>query len=311
MGVPTCAQLLPGRGRPGQGRRLRFAGVGGQDVYNPTAPFELDGERLLAARVEARDTEVSQIVFFAAGSDGVWRPRPGAPVFERMQDPCVAFVGGQLVLGGVEIEIEPGGRISGWSMPFFRGQGLEDLRFFGRGPAGMKDIRLVELDEGRVGVATRPQGEKGGRGTIGWTELAGLDELTPEKLQAAPLIDGQFEPFEWGGANELHRLSDGAVGVLGHIACFGPGRPPTKHYYPMAFCLEPGTAAVSPLRILATRADFPAAAAKRPELEDVVFSSGLLRRPAGRADLYAGLGDAAVACLDIEDPFVGLGVDAG
>ena len=305
MGATTCAGLLPRRGRPGAGRRLRFAGVPGRDVYNPTAPFEFGGERLLAARVEARDSEVSQTVFFVAGPDGVWRPRPGAPVFERLQDPCAAFVGGELVLGGVEIELGPGDCIRGWSMPFFRGRRLEDLARFARGPAGMKDIRLLELDGGRIGVAPRPQGEKGGRGTIGWAEFERLEDLNPEGMQDAPLIEGQFAPGEWGGANQLHRLEDGSVGVLGHIACFGPGRPPSKHYYPMAFRLQPDGGAVSPLRVLATRADFPDAPAKRPELGDVVFSAGLVRRRGGRADLYAGLGDAAVARVEIEDPFIG------
>jgi hypothetical protein len=304
MGVQTCAELLRHSRECGESNKLRFAQVGDRDVYNPTAPFSFGGERLLAARVEARHTEISETVFFSEAEDGVWHPHPGAPVWTNLQDPCVAFFGDELVLGGVELDMGPGGKINGWSMPFFRGRHLEELRCFARGPRGMKDIRLVDLGRDGVGVATRPQGKKGGRGTVGWVVLDRLEDLTPQVLDDAPLLTGQFVPEEWGGANQLHLLKDGGVGVLGHIACFGSGTPPSKHYYPMVFRLDPATAQVSPMRILATRADFPPGPAKRAELADVVFSGGLVRLPDGRAELYAGLGDAEIARLEVDDPFI-------
>ena len=44
-----------------------------------------------------------------------------------------------------------------------------------------------------------------------------LDELTARAIDAAPLLAGQFLSEEWGGANELHLLTDERLGVLGHI----------------------------------------------------------------------------------------------
>ncbi len=41
-----------------------FQGVEGYDVYNPTAPFSYQGKTMICARVEKRDSEVSQAVFF-------------------------------------------------------------------------------------------------------------------------------------------------------------------------------------------------------------------------------------------------------
>ncbi|MBI2363202.1 MAG: DUF1861 family protein, partial [Elusimicrobia bacterium] len=85
-------------------QKVRFAGVGDRDVYNPTAPFETEfrGKKVsvLAARVEPRESEASEVVFFRE-SRGAWRPLPGAPVL-GLQDPFVTKVGGELVVGGVE-----------------------------------------------------------------------------------------------------------------------------------------------------------------------------------------------------------------
>ena len=36
------------------------------------------------------------------------------------------------------------------------------------GPPKMKDIRFLQLLDGRILVLTRPQGERGGRGRIGF-----------------------------------------------------------------------------------------------------------------------------------------------
>ena len=45
-----------------------------------------------------------------------------------------------------------------WRTRFYRGQ-HQNLVPFAQGPDGMKDIRLVELPDGDIGVFTRPQGE--------------------------------------------------------------------------------------------------------------------------------------------------------
>jgi hypothetical protein len=178
------------------------------------------------------------------------------------------------------------------------------LKPFFKGPDGMKDIRLVELQDGSVGVFTRPQGAKGGRGKIGFARVVSLDALTEAVIDDAPLLEGQFAEGEWGGVNEAHLLQDGRIGVLGHTACFDEAG--DRHYYPMAFLFDPRDASFTEMNIIAERSRFLPGPSKRPDLQDVVFSGGLVRRENGSATLYAGISDADAQTLSIDDPFAGL-----
>ncbi|WP_445613210.1 MTP-1 family protein [Geobacillus sp. YF-1] len=287
--------------QPFEPQKLRFAGVGDRDVYNISAPFADDGELVIAGRVESRDSEQSEVYFFVE-RDGVWIPREGAPVF-ALQDPFVARIHGQLVFGGVETFLHPVFRGEYcWRTVFYRGPNIRGLKPFAQGPDGMKDIRLVELKDGSIGVFTRPQGEKGGRGKIGFTRIVSLDDLTPDVIEAAPLLDAQFTDEEWGGVNEAHLLANGLVGALGHIACFDEHG--NRHYYPMVFVLNPETMERSELELLALRSHFLDGPAKRPDLTNVVFSGGLIRKGDGTAELYAGVGDAEAQKISLIDPFV-------
>ncbi|MBI5596150.1 MAG: DUF1861 family protein, partial [Elusimicrobia bacterium] len=284
--------------------RLRFSGVGGRDVYTPTAPFtaRLRGRKaaVLAARVEARSSESSETMFFEEVR-GRWRPLAGAPVF-KLQDPFLTLVGRELVLGGVETFPKPDGGL-GYRTVFYRGRDLARLKPFARGPDGMKDIRLLALPGGKLLVLTRPQGAVGGRGKVGAVVLGGLADLGPAALARAALFTDLFGPEEWGGANELHRLKNGWVGVLGHVARFDEDG--NRHYAPMAFAFDPATGRRTPPKVLLTRAQLPPGASKRPDLTDVLFSGGLVRRPDGTAELYLGAGDAEVYRVTLPDPFLG------
>jgi hypothetical protein len=282
--------------------KLRFAGVGTRDVYNITAPFTCGDVRVIAARVEEREVEHADTMFFAEHPDGIWRPPPGALVLRGLQDPCIARIAGEWVVGGVRFPARLADGGTGWRMEFYRGRALAGLKHFLDGPDRMKDIRLVELAGGRVGVFTRPQGARGGRGKIGFYIANDPASINAPDIAAAPLLEDQCVETEWVGANEAHLLPDGTLGVLGHIACFdGEGR---RHYYPMTFRLDPVTRRTTPVRIIARRDHFPACASKRPDLGDVVFSGGLLRRPDGTARLYSGLSDMEAGWLDLPDPFV-------
>lgn len=282
------------------GTLLHFRDVGNRDVYNITAPFALNGEVLLAGRVEHRDNELSEIIFFRQdGQD--WIPRYSSPDFAHLQDPCIAFVGGELILGGVRYPVNVPGFGATWIMEFYRGRTLGTLQKFLVGPGSMKDIRFCDLPGGRVGVFSRPQGPRGGRGTIGFAVADSLDAVDAASIDRAPLLEGQFAPGEWGGANEAHLLPDGSIGVLGHIAQWNASG--DRHYYPMSFMLNPRTLATTTPTIIAERSCFPLAPAKRADLQDVVFSGGLVRHRDGGATLYAGLGDAAAGSVNIRDPF--------
>jgi Protein of unknown function (DUF1861) len=299
----TCAELVEiylEKAQPVNPEKLTFTGVGDRDVYNITAPFKDEGELVIAGRVEARDTEHSEVYFFV-NRDGVWTPREGAPVFE-LQDPFVTRIGGELVLGGVEIFPHPTNEGAlGWRTVFYKGSTIENLKLLFKGPDGMKDLRLAELKDGSVTVLTRPQGEKGGRGKIGFARISSLEELTLDVIEEAPLLEGQFAEGEWGGANELHILNNGRIGVLGHIASFDEEG--SRHYYPMVFSLNPETGEHTEIQLIAIRDDFLAGASKRPDLVDVVFSGGLVRKEDETAEFYAGISDAEAHRITIQDPF--------
>ncbi|OAB40123.1 MTP-1 family protein [Paenibacillus glacialis] len=303
----TCATLLREYQQSNKTVRnpekLTFMGVGDKDVYNITAPFEDEGEQVIAGRVESRDSEHSEIVFFVE-RDGAWIPREGAPIL-TLQDPFYTKIAGELVLGGVQIYPHPNPTkesIFSWRTVFYKGARIAELKPFFTGPSGMKDLRLVELIDGSIGVLTRPQGEKGGRGKIGFTRISSLKDLTPEVIEEAPLLEGQFIEEEWGGGNEIHLLNNGLLGILGHIACFDTEL--DRHYYSMVFVLDPETREFSDIRLIAVRAEFVPGVSKRPDLRDVVFSGGLVRNLDGTANLYVGLSDAEAHRLTMADPFI-------
>jgi hypothetical protein len=280
---------------------LKFTGMGKYDVYNITAPFRSDGQWIIAARVESRSSEISTAMFFQRGGRS-WSPVDFAPRFPGLQDPCICRIGAELVLGAVRFPVGLQDGSHSWRMEFYRGKTIQTLEKFFVGPEGMKDIRLCGLQDSRVAVLSRPQGDTGGLGKIGFRILESLDDLTADAVQRAPVFNNQFKGDEWGGANEVHLLANGLLGVLGHVACFDVHK--NRHYYPMTFALDPQTGVAGPINIIATRALFPAGPAKRLDLTDVVFTGGLIRHWDGTADLFAGLSDASAGFIRIPDPFL-------
>lgn len=86
----TCQTLLKEyRSKPStvsyKEKIVFFQGMGEKDVYNITAPFEDQGELVIAGRVESRDSEHSQIMFFFVQRGGQWAVREDAPVLQ-LQD---------------------------------------------------------------------------------------------------------------------------------------------------------------------------------------------------------------------------------
>jgi len=301
----ACSQLLmefSDRDEKQRETRLPIRAPKGNDwdVYNSSAPFEWEGEQLLLGRVEQRCSEDSTVVFFHK-VDNVWVPDTSYPEL-HLQDPFHTVIDEELIVGGVETFDNPEkpGFLS-YRTVFCKMDGKKPVRF-AQGPEHMKDIRIFELSEGRILAFTRPQGSLGGRGMIGWKILSSLDELTPENLSQATLIVDQFIPEEWGGANEMHDLKNGLIGVLSHIGRFDESG--NRHYYSSCFCFDPETGAHSPMQLLAIRNNFQDGACKRPDLSDVVFSGGLIRNANGTISLYCGVGDAESHCIVTKDPFI-------
>jgi len=279
-------------------------------VYNPSEPIEVGASyRLLPVRVEPKESEFSQVVFFEKNGS-VWEPALGLPRFD-LQDPFyIENIDGEHIFGGVKVHPDPKDpTVLCYKTVFWRfknnlselldkdGNAIEP---FAVGPEKMKGIRLVQIAPKRIGVFSRPQGGEAGRGKIAYTEIDSLDKLRPETILNSEIIEGFFQENEWGGVNDLHLLKNGLIGAVGHIAEEINGK---KNYYGMSFIFDPDTRSFSNLKIIATAFDCPPVQVKKPDLGSILYPGGLKTEEEG-IFLYAGVGDTKAVRLKIKNPFV-------
>lgn len=288
---------------------LKFEGVHGKDAYNPTAPFIDNGKEYIAARVESRDSEMDSQIMFFSEKNGRWHLNKELPVLD-LQDPFVTRIHDYLILGGVKtIWEKPKGKLLNFMTVLYKGKDIKSLEYIAKGPDKMKDIRLIELPDKNIGVFTRPQGKIGGKGKIGYLTISSLDELNKVNLLDAPLLENLFPKQVWGGPNEIHIIDEENLGVLGHIAYSKPSwrRRKVKHYYAITFKFNYKTKKASPIRIIATRSDFPEGHAKPHhtyDLQDILFTGGLRLKDNGLAELFTGLSDVNCGRIVIPNPFM-------
>ena len=174
----------------------------------------------------------------------------------------------------------------------------------------MKDIRLVELKDGRIGVFSRPRNEEivkkyGSEAMIGFAIINNLNELTDDVILNAKPIEGIFDDGEWGGCNQPILLENGTIGIIGHQSYVQPveGGVDLSVYVNTAIEFDPETFEVTRNRVIATRSCYPEGPAKKPNLVDCTFTSGMVMREDGKADLYGGMGDVSEGRLVIDYPF--------
>ncbi|MNO34991.1 hypothetical protein D3C76_250380 [compost metagenome] len=292
---------------------LTFHGVEGFDVYNTSIPFEKDGQRYLFGRVERRDEWArSWVRLFEETSHDEWTLVQDSMIY-TLEDPYVSLIGDEIVMGGTHVQYKAG-KYSDFFGYFYRGIDLNNLYYFTTGPKMMKDIRLVELPDNAIGVFSRPRGSQtreqyGSDSMIGFTILDSLDELTAEVIEHAPYIEGIFGKGEWGGVNQAYLLDSGKIGIIGHICHLDKddeGKE-IRVYLNMAFVLDPVTREFSDLHLIGSRTCYPSGPAKKPDLVDCVFTSGIVMRSDGKADLYSGVGDCQTGRVTIDYPFEGHG----
>lgn len=279
--------------------KLSFLGIGDKDVYNISRSFEILGEKFLFGRVEPRDnSELSQVFLFKE-ERGLWVPDENFDTIKDSEDPFVSFIDGKLVLGCVEVRRVNSGM--NYRIVLYTGESPYGLKRFFEGIWGMKDVRLIQLPNRKIAVFSRPQGKKGGMGKIGFLIVDSLERLNGKDLYEAPLLD-QFCDPEWGGANDIHLLNNGKLGVLGHIA--KKNEDESLSYYPMFFTIDTQTMTYSEVNILFKREHLPRWESKNERLKDVIFPGGLIRNMNGTADIYFGTGDAEAYRVVIADPFL-------
>jgi Protein of unknown function (DUF1861) len=292
---------------------LTFRGVDGYDVYNTSIPFLWRGGRYIFGRVERRNEWArSWVRLFERTGPDEWTLVPHSMIFQ-LEDPFICTIGTTLVLGGTHVRYT-GGAIDTYYGYFYRGSDLHDLTYFTTGPEHMKDIRLVQLRDGRIGVFSRPRSPEikqlfGSESQIGFAIIDRLDDLNANLVQSARYIPGLFEAGEWGGCNQAYLLESGMIGVVGHKSYhdLAPDGSSSLVYVNISFVFDPVAHEAFDLKIIGTRSCFPDGPAKRPDLTDCAFASGIEMRPDGRADLYSGIGDTGEGRTVIEYPFTAYG----
>jgi hypothetical protein len=295
-----------------EGRILTFHGAEGYDVYNCSIPFDDQGHRCMYGRTEKREewARSMTLLFECVGPDEWVRVQD---IKYPIEDPNITVIGGKLILNGT-FTVYRSGRLDGYYALFYRGTDSKDMYYFATGPYNMKDIRLVELPDHRIGVFSRPRNDEivrlyGSESQIGFTVIDDLNELTEEAISNAAYIPGLFSEGEWGGCNQAYLLDSGYIGVIGHKSYqSGQNERDILHsYINIAFVFDPVRHRILEERILATSASYPAFPAKESRLRDCCFTSGIVMREDGKADLYSGLGDTVEGRIVIDDPFEGYG----
>lgn len=279
-------------------KRIQFLGVRGFDVYNISHAFTWLGEEYIAGRVEKRHSEISSVRFFKRIGVDIYEAN--ATVLPNLQDPFVTIIDGQLLIGGTEIYPNAQRIIDSWRTIFYRGKSFASLEKIIEAPLKMKDVRIEKGD--CYYVMSRPQGGSAKWGKIGFASAENLEDITTSFIEKAPLIDDLFGDDCWGGANQMHMLKNGWIGVLGHVARMSQGD--VRHYYGMTFAINPKTLERTDMKIICERSDFELGAAKRLDLSDVVFVGGINRNSDKTATLYTGLSDAEAHYAIINDPFL-------
>jgi hypothetical protein len=303
--------------KPAESALLTFKGAGGFDVYNCSIPFFWEGKRYLFGRVERREEYArSWVRLFEETGKDEWTVVNNSMIYP-LEDPYVSRIHNQLVMGGTHVRMKQG-KLETYYAYFYRGTDIHDLCYFTTGPDYMKDIRLVELADKRIGVFSRPRSAEiteqyGSDAMVGFTIINSLDDLTAETIAGAPYLEGLFKAGQWGACNQAYLLESGCIGVIGHFAYSEQKDPanPQIVYFPIAFVVDPSNAKVKGLKIIGSRKCFPEGPIKLPTMLDVAFTSGIIIRDDGKTELYSGLGDCREGRVVIAYPFEGEGKIAG
>jgi len=273
---------------------LDFRGVN-KTIYNPSSAFEYNSKLLISARVEEQDKFAESETYFFENNNGLFVLRKDLPFF-KLEDPFIIKVNNLFVFGGVEV-YKSNGNLD-FRTVFYKGETLETLERFAEGPLGMKDIRLVQLPDNRIGVFTRPQKGVYGLGQIGYLEINNLDELADLDFYSAKIIC-TFPENTWGGVNSPIFYNN-QLYVFGHIA--NVSKDNSKNYYGTSFIFDLNKKEVKDFKIILKRDNFPKSKSKYPWLENVVFPSAC-KITNDYIYLYSGLSDYDCGFAKIKNYF--------
>lgn len=285
--------------------------VNGYDVYNCSLPFEYEGKIYVWGRVEKReDWATSLTMLFEKSESGKFVRKAGVEALP-IEDPFMVKIHGEYVLGGSHV-VKEKGLIKTYYMYFYRGKSPFALKYFTTGPDYMKDIRLVELEDGRIGLFSRPRcqaiiDEYGTESQIGFTIVDSLDDIDAEVIENAEYIPGIFAPKEWGGINQAISFGDGQIGLIGHQS-YNLYQEGVEYpvYVNTALVYDYINKRIFDKKVIGVREDYPPTESKLKTLCKCAFTTGILLKNDDTVELYSGLSDVGEGVIEIPNPFKGV-----
>lgn len=279
--------------------KLNFKGIKNFRVYNPSAQFKYQNKAYIFGRVEKRKEKSNSLVILFKKAGSLWEPEFKFKGL-RLEDPFIAFIENKFILGGTEVRKRIFSRKIKFRTVFYSGKNVFSLKRFFVGPWGMKDIRLVQLNSGKIAVFTRPLGGKFKGGRIGFTIINSLNKLTIKVIKEAKIIQIPLSEYEWGGVNDIIIINKNLLGILAHFAHFR-GKFKEKFYYPISFCFDVREKKAFDFKILFTRADLPFGESKDSFVYNVIFPGGIMKHRSFK--ISVGVGDCEAYEIILKNPF--------
>lgn len=280
--------------------KLNFKDVKNFSIYNPSGQFNYQGNEYILGRVEKKEEKSNSWIILFKKRGYLWEPEFKFKSL-KLEDPFIAFINNKFFLGGTEIKKRIFSKKVKFRTIFYSGENIFSLKRFFEGPWGMKDIRLVQLNSGKIGIFTRPMKGKYKRGRIGFTIINSLNELTINIINEAKIIRIPLSEHEWAGVNDIIVLNENLLGILAHFA-FYKGKFKERFYYPISFCFDISEKRAFNFKILFTRDDLPFGEAKDPFLYNVIFPGGIMKQEK-KFKISIGVGDYEAYEVVLKNPF--------
>ena len=311
------------------GSLLKVHGIkSGEIAYNPAVIIQKN-IKIIAARVESLDSHwldpnlYDPHVIFFTQRNNVLVPIPDTPVFHKLEDPWATWLSGlngkrQLLFGGVKVDFN--GKIPVITTQLYLAPSVQELDV--DNPIAeircMKDVRVAQLQTGKIAVFTRPIVDKAFPGRIGFTIINNIQDIE-KAIVYAKLLKFNLGENARIGANEAYAItkteSTGTVKELVHVFCHVATTDPIKqkkneifdfekgpiHYAGYQFELDPNNPYddIITLHKIADRSDFPInnKSSKGERYDDVIFPGGT---GGPKETLYfAGVEDARIGVIDM------------
>ncbi len=318
------------------GRLLEVHGIkSGEVAYNPAVITQKNtnkiahGVNIIAARVESLNSYWldpklydPHVIFFTQQGD-VLVSIPNTPVFRKFEDPWATWLSGpngkpQLLFGGVKVDFN--GKTPVITTQLYLAPSVQELDV--DDPIAeiryMKDVRVAQLQSGKIAVFTRSTKGEAFPGRIGFTIINNIQNIEKAVVNAK-LLKFNLDENAKIGANEAYVITKTGstdvvkelINVFCHIATTDPIKQEGNeifdfekgpiHYAGYKFELDPNNPYDDTITLdkIADRSDFPIndKPSKGDRYDDVIFPGGTGGPKENQ--YFAGVEDARIGVIEL------------